>query len=315
MGYKGHEHRVFPIKHFVKRSLNEVGLLQAGHRLLNKQSVPEIESLFGKIKIPTQYYDFEGEVYSLPTSPETLYGGIAAFRDGLIFVDGLGRVWLFNRGEFSRISFHEVPNNRSAYLERDSTLKEVDSKMFGVKDILLTDRWPNHIYASSTEYDSVKDCVVLALYQAPIRVSKTESLVVGEWRKIFNTSPCLKMTGKHFPALMAAGGRIIDLSDREILLSVGDFAGDGVAGPNLVQDPETHYGKTVKIDVETLAWEIYSIGHRNPQGLLLTKSGRIFETEHGPTGGDELNLIVRGGELWMATRYLRNERRRRGMAP
>lgn len=42
---------------------------------------------------------------------------------------------------------------------------------------------------------------------------------------------------------------------------------------------------------------IYSYGHRNPQGLTIEPAtGRIWATEHGPRGGDELNLIVRGGD-------------------
>jgi glucose/arabinose dehydrogenase len=40
--------------------------------------------------------------------------------------------------------------------------------------------------------------------------------------------------------------------------------------------------------------EIWSYGHRNPQGLTFDASGRLWSTEHGPLGGDELNLIVAG---------------------
>jgi glucose/arabinose dehydrogenase len=39
---------------------------------------------------------------------------------------------------------------------------------------------------------------------------------------------------------------------------------------------------------------IWSVGHRNPQGLTFT-NGELWSTEHGPKGGDELNLIRRGG--------------------
>jgi glucose/arabinose dehydrogenase len=39
---------------------------------------------------------------------------------------------------------------------------------------------------------------------------------------------------------------------------------------------------------------IWSYGHRNPQGLF-THGGKLWSTEHGPKGGDELNLIARGG--------------------
>ena len=36
--------------------------------------------------------------------------------------------------------------------------------------------------------------------------------------------------------------------------------------------------------------EIYSYGHRNPQGIVVA-NGLIYENEHGPMGGDELNTL------------------------
>lgn len=42
---------------------------------------------------------------------------------------------------------------------------------------------------------------------------------------------------------------------------------------------------------------VFSLGHRNPQGLTIDRaSDRIWSTEHGPRGGDELNVIRRGGD-------------------
>jgi glucose/arabinose dehydrogenase len=40
---------------------------------------------------------------------------------------------------------------------------------------------------------------------------------------------------------------------------------------------------------------IWSYGHRNPQGLVFDLNGALWDTEHGPRGGDELNLIQKGG--------------------
>ncbi len=39
---------------------------------------------------------------------------------------------------------------------------------------------------------------------------------------------------------------------------------------------------------------IWSYGHRNPQGLAMDQSGNLWDTEHGPRGGDEVNLIKKG---------------------
>ena len=49
-------------------------------------------------------------------------------------------------------------------------------------------------------------------------------------------------------------------------------------------------GKILLIDNKN--FEVFSRGHRNPQGIFYDlNDDLIFETEHGPTGGDEINLI------------------------
>jgi glucose/arabinose dehydrogenase len=40
--------------------------------------------------------------------------------------------------------------------------------------------------------------------------------------------------------------------------------------------------------------EIWTLGHRNPYGLVFASDGRLFSSEHGPEGGDEFNIIERG---------------------
>ena len=46
---------------------------------------------------------------------------------------------------------------------------------------------------------------------------------------------------------------------------------------------------------------VWSLGHRNPQGLAFDQEGRLFVTEHGPEKNDELNLIQKGGNYgWPA---------------
>ncbi len=47
--------------------------------------------------------------------------------------------------------------------------------------------------------------------------------------------------------------------------------------------------------------QIWSFGHRNPLGLAFDRDGRLWEVEMGPRGGDELNLIQRGGNYGYAT--------------
>jgi glucose/arabinose dehydrogenase len=59
---------------------------------------------------------------------------------------------------------------------------------------------------------------------------------------------------------------------------------------------------------EDIRPEIWSYGHRNPQGLAMhPELGEMFVTEHGPMGGDELNLIMKGANYgWPVITYGKN---------
>ncbi len=110
--------------------------------------------------------------------------------------------------------------------------------------------------------------------------------------------------GQHF------GGRIAFDADGFLYLSIGDRgaqpSGDLEAHP--AQNPGNHQGTIVRLHDDGRVPadnpfvgqagrlpEIWSYGHRNPQGLVVHPStGAIFDAEHGPRGGDELNLVQKG---------------------
>jgi glucose/arabinose dehydrogenase len=84
-----------------------------------------------------------------------------------------------------------------------------------------------------------------------------------------------------------SGGRIVGFDDNNIFLSVGDYK-----SRYLAQEEDSVNGKIIKININNSDYEIFSMGHRNPQGLYFGKENNfILETEHGPLGGDEINLI------------------------
>ena len=51
--------------------------------------------------------------------------------------------------------------------------------------------------------------------------------------------------------------------------------------------------------------ETWASGVRTPYGLAFSPAGELWEVEHGPRGGDELNLHREGQELWLAAGLLR----------
>jgi cytochrome c2 len=89
------------------------------------------------------------------------------------------------------------------------------------------------------------------------------------------------------------------LSDGTMLLTVGDLAYRREGLHELTNS----YGKVWRIDLETGEASLFTLGHRNPQGLYASGS-RVWETEHGPKGGDEVNLLEEGGNYgWPFATY------------
>lgn len=114
---------------------------------------------------------------------------------------------------------------------------------------------------------------------------------------IFRTTPD-KTAPKH------PGGRIAFLPDRTFLLTVGD----GYLFKEQAQDLNSYLGKILRLDRDGKAPadnpfvgrndarpEIYTLGHRNPQGLTVdAHTGQAWENEHGARGGDEINRLESG---------------------
>jgi cytochrome c2 len=67
-----------------------------------------------------------------------------------------------------------------------------------------------------------------------------------------------------------------------------------IGSAKVAQDPRSTFGKILEIDLDSLKSRTISLGHRNPQGIVITSTGDTLATEHGPSGGDELNKIVEG---------------------
>jgi glucose/arabinose dehydrogenase len=109
------------------------------------------------------------------------------------------------------------------------------------------------------------------------------------------------------------GGRLAFDRNGDLFITAGDRmappSGDLEAHP--AQDTSNHHGVTLRLHDDGSVPddnpfvgqpgtrpEIWSYGHRNPQGLAIhPETGDVWITEHGPQGGDELNRIVRGANF------------------
>ena len=83
------------------------------------------------------------------------------------------------------------------------------------------------------------------------------------------------------------GGRLSKFKNSKILFSLGTAE----SLKDKAQKIDYLEGKIISIDKFTKEFEILSLGHRNPQGLIFVEDNNlIINSEHGPKGGDEINL-------------------------
>lgn len=129
-----------------------------------------------------------------------------------------------------------------------------------------------------------------------LRVARArfDGRALQDLKVIFEAKPS-KDTNNHY------GAKLAFLGDGTFALTIGD----GFEYREKAQDLSSHLGKIVRLNDDgsvpsgaafvNAAPGIISLGHRNQQGLAYDgETGRLYETEHGPQGGDELNIIEPG---------------------
>lgn len=163
--------------------------------------------------------------------------------------------------------------------------------------------------------DFVDSGEVFLTYSKPQRGGSGTALAVGrlsedgarleDLRDIFEMSPG-GSGGRHF------GSRVVEASDGTLFLTIGD-RGDRPSA----QDRTRHNGSVIRVNrdgtvpadnpfigSDGVRPEIWSYGHRNPQGAGLDLDGNLWTAEHGARGGDEVNRIRRGANYgWPVISY------------
>lgn len=201
-----------------------------------------------------------------------------------------------------------LPDGRLLVTERSGQLRIIDNgkvsapvagvpEVFaesqgGLFDVVLhpdheTNGWLYISYAHGTE----------AANATRLARARLEGDALVDVTVLFTASPW-KDTPVHY------GGRMAFLPDKTMLLAIGD----GFDYREQAQRNDNHLGTIVRlnddgsvpadnpfIDDETALPEIWSYGHRNPQAIVIHPyTGTILSNEHGPAGGDEVNLLQPG---------------------
>lgn len=158
----------------------------------------------------------------------------------------------------------------------------------GLLDVVIDPDFKNNSYVYYT-YSAINgDKQATRLERAKLVGNK-----LTESKELFTASPFID-SGYHF------GSRIVFDGKGHIFISIGERN-----KRELAQKLDNHYGKIIRLNMDgsipkdnpflktkDAKPEIWSYGHRNPQGLFFDrKSGELWVNEHGPKGGDEINLV------------------------
>lgn len=240
-------------------------------------------------------------------------GAIANFAGGLLYATGEGELHFVATATDDRLDTRrlatDVPINDAAFLAGGAN--DRDLSVFRVMDILPRERDGSfELLASHHHWDTARSCFTLRVSRL---TGSTSELLAGKtqanWQTVWDAEPCLplKMNNgrqKQFGG-DGAGGRMLLRGEHGLLITVGDQQWDGWNYDQAVsQDPASAYGKLMAVDLVTGAARMYASGLRNPEGLHEDEQGRLWATEHGPQGGDELNLLVEGGNYgWPYATY------------
>jgi glucose/arabinose dehydrogenase len=176
-----------------------------------------------------------------------------------------------------KIIYFDIKNIKKDKLEQKEIKTNIkrlalenNFEFFGVRDILYDQ---NKIYISMIIKNSKG--FTMNIYEADYNLENLKFNIFFEKKEFTKTYT------------IQSGGRLEKYKDNKILFSLGTAE----SLKDKAQDINYLEGKIISIDKSTKDFDILSVGHRNPQGLYFVKNSQlIINSEHGPKGGDEINL-------------------------
>ena len=227
-------------------------------------------------------------------------GAMESMGEDLLVVTPKGRFALVFPDGTAEYLDGNVPMNAVSLGQHDDYDNHFDPRFFRVADILLKELGEGSYELFATHHYFTGECIRFRLSSTTIRQAEESVTVMPDWRAIFDAEPCLPL--KWFAGRGAGGKMLTDGADH-LLVNIGAHQTSlWLARPT--SDPASHLGKLLRIAIETGETETLAIGFRNSQGLARDAEGNLWATDHGPQGGDELNLVERGGNYgWPLVSY------------
>jgi aldose sugar dehydrogenase len=232
--------------------------------------------------------DFEGNSLSLTFSSKSITNSVtnggnsrgpalAVLKDDTILLGGGrsgGEILTWNKKQTALRSLGKfIPANR----------REVDSR-FAINDIaVLSENVASaKLLISYPRLGSSGSCVEIAVDELAYDRKKQKVRFVANW---FVSKPCVSAN-----AVQHTAGRFAVIDSKSVYVTIGDLGYSEIDNRSKRGDLGSIFKLSAKSAVRI------SQGHRNPQGIVLFDKKVLMAAEHGPRGGDELNVIKEGAD-------------------
>lgn len=204
-----------------------------------------------------------------------------------------GRLLLGGGSTGLTLFLYDLATQKQTTIGRAGTSAErINDSRFAITDIAVLNQSADtaQLLISYPRYTSARECVTVVVHSYQANFGAQPSLKRGKlW---FQSNPCVPIS-----AVQHAAGRMEVIDSKNAYLTIGDLGypqiGDKTKRGTLGSVMKISATKTTQV----------SSGHRNAQGILLIGKD-LYTSEHGPRGGDELNLIQQGIDYgWPTVTY------------
>ena len=255
-----------------------------------------IAALLLGVMLPVHAADFEGGSLSLTFTSKSISkavtgGGntrgpaLALLKDDTVLLGGGrngGELLTWNKTKTSLISLGKfIPANR----------REIDSR-FAINDIAVLSESASSakLLISYPRLSTARNCVEIAIDEIAYDRTKQRAKFVSNW---FVTKPCVPIS-----AVQHTAGRFAVIDKNTVYVTIGDLGYSEIDNRSKRGDLGSIFKLTAKSASKV------SQGHRNPQGIVIFDNKTLMAAEHGPRGGDEINVIQQGGDYgWPFVSY------------
>ena len=242
--------------------------------------------------IATHLYEIQVDTVELEAFPN--WGGaIEPLGDGLLVATPRGRLALIDGDGQVRYLPQKVPMNEAA------SEKPIRWTGFRVADILLHEREPDLYTLFVSHHYFTESCVEFRVSSVTLRADDTITALSGSWETVLIVNPCIgsDIFDYGHRGGIQAGGRMLLDGPEHLLVVTGDqayfewYQEEHSLDPPPAFEEDSQLGALLRVELGSGNVEVVARGFRNPQGFVRDAEGNLWQTEHGPQGGDELNLL------------------------